>query len=154
MLGNLTSHEIEQLLQSQILGRIGCHADGKTFVVPIAFAYDGKYLYGHSREGMKVEMMRRNPKVCFEVDKMENMANWQSVIVQGEYEELFGDAARKAMGFFMTKLKPHLASQTSVPKRGLAQFHNEEQSSISSIVFRIKVKEKSGKFEKTIKRSR
>ena len=91
MLGNLTSHEIEQLLQSQILGRIGCHAEGKTFVVPIAFAYDGKYLYGHSKEGMKVDMMRRNPKVCFEVDKMENMANWQSVIVQGEYEELFGD---------------------------------------------------------------
>ena len=154
MLGNLTSHEIEQLLQNQILGRIGCHADGKTFVVPIAFAYDGKYLYGHSKEGMKVNMMRHNPKVCFEVDKMENMANWQSVIIQGEYEELFGDAARKAMGYFMQKLKPYLASQTSLPSHGLAQFHSKEQSSIDSIIFRIKIKEKSGKFEKTVRHGR
>lgn len=154
MLGNLTSHEIEELLRNQILGRIGCHADGKTFVVPIAYAYDGKYLYGHSKEGMKVNMMRRNPKVCFEVDHMENMANWRSVIVQGDYEELFGDAARKAMGYFMAKLKPHLASQTSMPTHGYTQFHATDQSSIDTVVFRVKVKEKTGKFEKTLKSNR
>ena len=85
MLGELTSHEIDQLLKSQPIGRLGCYAKGKVYITPITYLYDGTYLYGHSREGLKIQMMRQNPKVCFEVDTMENLANWKSVIIQGEY---------------------------------------------------------------------
>ena len=34
--------------------------------------------------------MRANPNVCFEVDAMSNMANWQSVILFGTFHELKG----------------------------------------------------------------
>lgn len=150
MFGNLTIPEIEQVLDKQLLGRIGCHTDGKTFVVPIAFAYDGKYLYGHSREGMKIQMMRQNRNVCFEVSEIENLANWRTVVLQGEYEELLGETAREAMEFFMKKMKPHLLGFTSTPSHGIAQFHSQEQSAMKSVIFRIKIKEKTGKFEKTM----
>ncbi|MDC1504172.1 pyridoxamine 5'-phosphate oxidase family protein [Winogradskyella sp.] len=83
MLGNLNSRQIEHVLQSLIIGRIGCHADNKTYVVPVTYAYDGTYVYGHTKEGLKIEMMRKNPSVCFEVDVMENMSNWRSVIAWG-----------------------------------------------------------------------
>ena len=43
-------------------------------------------LYCHSGEGLKLQMMRANPSVCFEVDRHENLANWQSVIAQGTFD--------------------------------------------------------------------
>ena len=40
MLGTLSSEQIEQVLRSEVIGRIGCHASGKTYVVPITYAYE------------------------------------------------------------------------------------------------------------------
>ena len=38
------------------------------FIVPVFFAYDGTALYFHSASaGTKVEIMKRNNKVCFEI---------------------------------------------------------------------------------------
>jgi nitroimidazol reductase NimA-like FMN-containing flavoprotein (pyridoxamine 5'-phosphate oxidase superfamily) len=86
MFGTLENNEIEELLSQQLVGRIGCHAADTTYIVPISYAYDGEYIYGHSFEGMKLNMMRENPKVCFQVDNMHNMANWQSVVAWGEFD--------------------------------------------------------------------
>ena len=84
----MNAAEIEQLLQQQLVGRIGCHVDGLTYVVPVSYAYEGNYIYCHALEGMKINMMRKNPDVCFEVDNTKNLANWQSVIAWGSFEEL------------------------------------------------------------------
>jgi uncharacterized protein len=46
-------------------------------------------------------MMRRNPEVCFEVDRVEDLVNWDSVIGWGTYEERYGsqaEHARRALG--------------------------------------------------------
>ncbi|OIO02583.1 MAG: 5-nitroimidazole antibiotic resistance protein [Desulfovibrionaceae bacterium CG1_02_65_16] len=44
-------------------------ADGDTpFLVPVFFAYDGESLFFHSaRAGSKIDILKRNPKVCFEI---------------------------------------------------------------------------------------
>src|SRR5690349_16428412 len=88
MFGKLRSEEIEQLLKQQLIGRIACHADGVTYVVPISYAYDGVYIYARTFEGMKVNMMRKNPDICFEVEDTKNLSNWQTVIAWGSFEEL------------------------------------------------------------------
>src|ERR1043166_7929179 len=88
MFEKMTTEEIEQLLKQQVVGRIGCYGYGLTYVVPISYAYDGKNIYCHTLEGMKVDMMRKNPQVCFEVDNTKNLANWKSVIAWGSFEEL------------------------------------------------------------------
>ena len=75
-------------MERQIIGRIGCSNGSKTYIVPISYAYDGECVYCHTHEGMKIEYMRRNPNVCFEVDHQHNMANWQSIIAWGVFEEL------------------------------------------------------------------
>lgn len=49
MLGMLNDAQIENVLQSLVIGRIGCHANGRTYVVPVTYAYDGKYIYGHTK---------------------------------------------------------------------------------------------------------
>jgi nitroimidazol reductase NimA-like FMN-containing flavoprotein (pyridoxamine 5'-phosphate oxidase superfamily) len=148
MIAEMKSQEIETLLSTQIIGHLGCHAGGVTYVVPISYAYDGEYIYAHAFEGMKIKMMRINPQVCFQIDKMENMANWQSVIVWGEFEELRSAEQRKeALQKLMDRILPVISSETTHLSPHWP-FPPEEMGSIKGIVFQIKVQKKTGLFEK------
>jgi len=92
----LTRAEIDELLHANLVGRIGCHADGLTYVVPVIYAYDGEAVHVASVEGRKVRMMRTNPQVCFETDHYE-AGSWRSVIAQARYEELDAAGAERAL---------------------------------------------------------
>lgn len=93
--------------------------------------------------------MRNNPNVCFEVDVMNNMVNWRSVIINGTFSELKGAEADEAREYLFNHIWPYLTSST---------IHSHEHESshasvndvnrIKPIMFRIKVKEKTGRFEK------
>src|SRR5690348_6972714 len=61
----LSEAQIEEVLRSEVIGRIGCYADGKIYVAPIAYVYDGEAIYAHTGEGLKLRMLRTNPQVCF-----------------------------------------------------------------------------------------
>ena len=84
----LSQEEIDELLHASVVGRIGCHAEGATYVVPIIYAYEGGSVYVASVEGRKTTMMRQNPQVCFEVDERRESGGWRSVIADGTYVEL------------------------------------------------------------------
>ena len=102
MIDELGTEEIDAFLREQVVGRIGCHLDGRTYVVPVIYAWDGEAAYVQSIEGRKVEMMRANPAVCFEVDEYD-AGSWRSVIVEGVYEELEGDAAQAALALLVER---------------------------------------------------
>src|SRR6187549_3110106 len=94
MMGQLNNEQIEEVLKENILGRIGCNDGRKTYVVPVNYVYTGKDIIAHSAIGMKIEMMRSNPQVCFEVDEMKSFTDWKSVIAWGEYQEITDNADR------------------------------------------------------------
>ena len=93
----MSEAEIGEFLRDQVVGRIGCQVDGRTYVVPIIYAWDGDYAYVYSIEGQKITMMRQNPVVCFEVDEYLAGGGWRSVIIQGTYEELDSDGSALAL---------------------------------------------------------
>jgi uncharacterized protein len=99
----LSEEEIEAFLQRQLIGRVGCHAEGQTYVVPVIYVWDRGYVYVQSIEGRKTRMMRANPEVCFEVDEYEEDGSWRSVIVDGVYEELEGSAAEAALALLVQR---------------------------------------------------
>jgi nitroimidazol reductase NimA-like FMN-containing flavoprotein (pyridoxamine 5'-phosphate oxidase superfamily) len=147
MLGQLNKTEIEHLLVHQVVGRIGCHANGTTYVVPISYAYDGESVYCHTHEGLKTRIMGENKNVCFQVDQMQNMANWQSVISQGEYEEVTDKTEReKALKLLLNRILPLISSET-VHLTPQWPFIPEDVNSIKGVVFRIRLLEKSGRYE-------
>lgn len=88
MLGELDGLQIEDLLMSLPVGRIGCHAEGITYIVPINYVYENDTIYAHSKKGMKMDIMRKNPDVCFQVDAIDDLLNWESVIAWGKFEEI------------------------------------------------------------------
>ena len=42
---DMTPHEMHALLQRESFGHLGCARDGRPYVVPMHYAYDGKELY-------------------------------------------------------------------------------------------------------------
>lgn len=93
MLGTLSRVEIEELLRAQVVARLACHAEGRTYVRPVTYAYDGEGLLIQAGDGLKLRMMRENPWVCVEVDHIDNLANWRSVIAWERFEDLLGGEA-------------------------------------------------------------
>ena len=150
MLGSLDSKQIEEVLAHQVVGRIGCSAEGITYVVPISYAYDGEYIYGHTLDGMKISMMRKNPAVCFEVEEMKDMANWKSVISWGQFEEVAEKTERnKALQVLVDRILPLISSQTThLSPQWPFPVDNFEK--IKGIIFRIRLKEKTGRFETNV----
>ena len=147
MIGNLNTPAIEELLQNSIVGHLGCYDNGTPYVVPISYAYDGQYIYCHTYEGMKIQMMRKNPKVCFQVEELKNMANWKSVIAWGRFDELgIGMERNVAIHTLLSRSLPILSSVTTHLGKEWP-FSADDIKEIKGIVFRIKVENKSGRFE-------
>jgi nitroimidazol reductase NimA-like FMN-containing flavoprotein (pyridoxamine 5'-phosphate oxidase superfamily) len=150
MLGQLSDEQIINVLRSQVIGRIGCFADQEIYVVPVTYAYHEGYIYAHSREGLKVKMMRKNPQICFQVDAMENMVNWRSVIVWGHYEELKSESEQQAgMKILVDRLMPLMTSETVRPSHGLSHPPETVEKGMKAVVYRIKISKSTGRYEKT-----
>jgi len=150
MLGELNLDALENLLYTEFLGRIGCHADGITYIVPVHYIYEPPYVYAHSAKGMKVELMRKNPEVCFEVDQVKDYFNWQSAICWGTFEELTDIyASEQAMQKIIDRIEPYLAKiEDAHPSHGIAENAYEIGTTKELVLYRIKLNRKSGRFEK------
>lgn len=149
MIGKLTEEQIEEVLKENVLGRIGCNDGKKTYIVPVNYVYDGKYIMAHSVAGMKIEMMRKNPDICFEVDEMKNFTNWKSVIAWGEYQELKNERDRYyAMKLFVDRMIHMKVSKTAIATNSPEKkWHSPSTGNIKPIVYRIVITEKTGRFE-------
>lgn len=60
---------IETILKDERVCRIGLCDWEKPYVVPMIFGYQDGYLYLHSAtEGKKIDLLRMNNQICFEVE--------------------------------------------------------------------------------------
>lgn len=152
MFGKLNSSEIENLLYSKLIGRIGCYAEGKVYVVPMSYAYDGSCIYGHATEGLKINMMRKNPSVCFEIDDTHNLANWKSVIAWGQFEEIGHDEGKRYAIKLLEQRRVPANSSDTMHITAQWPFPADKADDVSGILFRICLLEKTGRFEKSDER--
>jgi nitroimidazol reductase NimA-like FMN-containing flavoprotein (pyridoxamine 5'-phosphate oxidase superfamily) len=116
-------------------------------VVPVSYAYDGSFFYLISKEGMKVNMMRKNPKVCIQIDDMHNMSGWQSAILWGEFEELTESKDRNHALHLLTHRMTPVFSSEMFRITPYWPFPEEQVDQIPGIVYRIRITEKTGRFE-------
>jgi len=149
MLGELNNTMLEELLETQLLGRIGCHADGVTYIIPVHYVYEAPYIYARSADGMKISLMRKNPEVCFEVDRVANFFNWQSAVCWGTFEEINGiEESKQVMQKLDDRIEPYLSkAEDAHPAHGIADRASEIGTSKELVLYRIKLSEKTGRFE-------
>jgi uncharacterized protein len=150
MIGTLTKQQMEHVLRCGLIGRIGYRIGEAMYVVPVTYVFDGKYIYAHSKEGLKIQAMRKNPKICFEVDSIENMMNWRCVIVQGQFQELTKiEEQQKAIKILNDRLMPYLLSETMRPK-GFEKMPETVEKNRKPVIYRIQIIEMSGRYEKNL----
>jgi uncharacterized protein len=128
--------EVDELLREQVVGRVGCHADGLTYVVPVIYAWDGECVHVATIEGQKVRMMRANPAVCFEVDDYAAPGRWRSAILQGRYEE--AGEQEKAGSLALLASRFSRGGDGEAPRR-------PQTGDRPTVVFRIRVEEATGR---------
>lgn len=153
MLGALTQEEIVELLRQSSIGRIGCTDGHRPYIVPVSYVYMDGFVLCHSRDGMKVQMMRNNPSVCFEVDEIRAYDRWSSVIAWGQYEELMEDEdiaeARKLFPEELLEMKTMPA--TPSPETRGDRIHQPETAYLPSVFYRIVFTEWSGRYEAPVR---
>jgi len=148
MLGELNENQINNILASQVVGRLAC-VDGKQpYIVPVTYAYDGKNIYGQTKEGMKLNFLRKNASVCFEVDIMSNMTHWQSVVIFGKFEELKNSEATKARELLVNRVFPLMTSSTIHTHEHEVTGEVDDSNRVKPIMYRIKINKITGRFEK------
>ena len=144
---NMTTAEIENVLQSQSICRLACNDIKFPYLIPLSYFYDGKYIYCQSQHGKKIELMQKNPNVSILVDIIGSMRNYKSVIINGEYQALNGieaDAARKLLFeqifSLMTTTRIHYFEHQESGKI-------DDSERIKVNMFRIKILSTSGRKE-------
>ena len=94
--------EIEKVIKKATCCRIGLVDEDEPYVVPVCFGYERNAIYFHGAlEGRKAELIKKNNKVCFEIDtdvavvKSEKPCGWtmkyKSVIGVGRASILEND---------------------------------------------------------------
>lgn len=152
MIGDLTESQIDHLLRTECVTRIGCHDGTRSYVVPVTYVFHDGCFYAHSGLGLKIEIMRAHPEVCVEVDHIDDLATWQSVIAWGIYEELEGAEAETAMALLVGRLIPLIAEsggRLPHPWNGHSGSteHILHRASRHGVVYRIRVTDKTGRYE-------
>jgi nitroimidazol reductase NimA-like FMN-containing flavoprotein (pyridoxamine 5'-phosphate oxidase superfamily) len=95
----ISDPEAKSILENRKIGRIGLCIEGQPYVVPVLYLYSSEddCIYVHSAtKGRKMETLGRNPKVCFEVDKLKRIIIGEKVCnCTAEYESViaFGKAS-------------------------------------------------------------
>jgi len=99
---------IEEILQSSQICRIGISDNGFPYVLPFNYGYSDNQIYIHcALTGKKIDLLRENPKVCFEIEqtaeivKNDKACKWattyRSIVGYGTIE-ILDDFAQKRKG--------------------------------------------------------
>jgi nitroimidazol reductase NimA-like FMN-containing flavoprotein (pyridoxamine 5'-phosphate oxidase superfamily) len=92
-LGTLEGVKCEELLKRQEVGRLAYALQDRVGIVPIHYAYDDGWIYGRTEPEGKLVPILRNRRVAFEVDEIQGMFSWQSVVVHGSLYLIDPDAS-------------------------------------------------------------
>ena len=105
--------EMHALLRRESFGHLGCSREGRPYVVPMHYAYDGKELFFFTTEGMKTQFIGVNPQVCLQVEEVTDSSHWRSVMVIGRAERVTkGEENQRGMKL-ITERNPSLSPAIS-----------------------------------------
>jgi nitroimidazol reductase NimA-like FMN-containing flavoprotein (pyridoxamine 5'-phosphate oxidase superfamily) len=139
---------MENLLHAQLVGRMACIQDNEPYIVPMAYAFDGVRILGQTAPGMKLRILRKNPKVCFEVDQLIDLRNWKSVIVFGTFQEVSAVSLPQTRQWLFDRIYP-LSTAARLHNHGHAiEYVPEDDMRVKPVLFSIVINRMTGRYEK------
>lgn len=116
--------EIDAIVRSCQVCRVGLADGAEPYIVPMSFGYDGECFYFHcAQAGRKLDILRRNSRVCVELDEVvrmveaENACGWsmryRSVMGAGVAEVIEeAEAKRAGLAVIMAQYSDQVPSFT------------------------------------------
>jgi nitroimidazol reductase NimA-like FMN-containing flavoprotein (pyridoxamine 5'-phosphate oxidase superfamily) len=114
MIKDLSQDKAREMLRKGRIARLACVSEGEPYVVPVSYVFDGESVLVHSLPGRKITAMRAHPRVCLQIDEIEDELNWTSVLAFGKYEEITNAQERAHVMGSLLKNFPQLTPVESV----------------------------------------
>ena len=90
---DLDPAECTALLARHHVGRLAFSRKDRVDIEPIHYVFDNGWLYGRTQPGTKLEVIMRNRWIAFEVDEIDALFDWRSVVVKGGFYILRADGS-------------------------------------------------------------
>ncbi len=147
---DLRANESMRILRHNYVGRLAFIAEGKPFTVPITYFFDpsDNSIISYSGQGHKIDAMRKNHSVSLQVDEIDSVNKWRSVLVHGVFEELKGIDARHLLHEFAEGVKSIISKNEPTMPHAIGDFSSKIHQEKIPIVYHIKILEITGKIRK------
>lgn len=90
---------IDDIIRRCRVCRLAMCDDDQPYLVPLNFGYDGSLFYFHAAlEGRKIDIIRKNNKVCFEFDILHDIVTAKQTCEWGaQYESVIGSGTAEIL---------------------------------------------------------
>jgi len=136
--------EIESIITRATVARIGLCRQGIPYVVPVNFGYQDGRLYFHSAtQGKKIDIIRQNNQVCFEMDIDQELVKSENPCKCGmKYRSVIGFGRASFIDDFTGKRK----ALNIITGHYLDDFREFDREQIeNTAVIKIEIESMSGK---------
>ena len=135
---DLDPAECTALLARHNVGRMAFARKDRVDIEPIHYVFDDQWVYGRTQPGTKLEVLTHNRWVAFEVDEVDALFDWRSVVVKGGFYLLRADGSAQERKIYDNgvAILRRLVPETLTPRDPLPD---------RAIVFRIHVDEMFGR---------
>lgn len=135
---------IDSIMKEAEICRLALCEDNEPYIVPMNFGYDQGYLYVHSaKEGKKIDILRRNNKVCFEVDINTELVRNEKICEWGmKYYSVIG----KGQVTVLTDIEKKIQALNKIVEKYTDKSFDFTERQLNNIeVLEIKINELTGK---------
>jgi nitroimidazol reductase NimA-like FMN-containing flavoprotein (pyridoxamine 5'-phosphate oxidase superfamily) len=147
MISNINKEECLKILSNNYIGHLAYIYKNSPFVIPITYYFNKNKItvIGYTGKGHKTKALRLNKSVALEVAEVTAVNNWQSVLVQGTFEELEGPDAKYLLHEFSLGVKKLIKEKVNMQLQFIPQFSGKTHLESIPIVYRINIQEITGK---------
>jgi nitroimidazol reductase NimA-like FMN-containing flavoprotein (pyridoxamine 5'-phosphate oxidase superfamily) len=144
---NLEDSKIKFILENNYIGNLGYIYRNRPYVVPITYYFDkeNNSIICYSGDGHKMTAMRKNPAVSLQVEDIQSVNNWKSVLVHGTFEQHFGSDAKAYLHKFSLGVKNVILEKEHEKVDFISEFSSKIYNDNIPSVFIIKIEELTGK---------
>lgn len=135
---------ITSVIRRSAVCHLGMSDDDQPYVIPMSFGYKDGAVYFHcAPEGRKIEILRKNPRVCIEFDVDCNLKTGDSACKWGFY---FQSVIAFGVAVFVGNTTEKQAAMDIIMSKYSSEAFTYPESTLDKIVvIRVKITELTGK---------
>jgi nitroimidazol reductase NimA-like FMN-containing flavoprotein (pyridoxamine 5'-phosphate oxidase superfamily) len=138
LIRSLDRADCEAILERNYIGRLAFSFRDRVDIEPLHYVFESGWLVGRTSHGEKLSTLRHNPWVAFEVDEVDGLFEWRSVVAHGVFEILTADGPRTQLERWERAVD---ALRRLVPETGAA----DDPVAFRSVIFRVVIDSMTGR---------